>query len=431
MNKILLFIFCIAFISHHAFSQGICNPAGNIIIYSNYDGGSLTINIDDNVADIKIGLCSYEPLSVNITGTYAGNVTEVLWAGYTLDGTSVTGVDAGLVELLQYPPATLYDPDGNQNMVCAYECDTAFVPGGCNTVDQATDYFLTNLSGSLRYSYFQYGVWSGGNYNISDGGNCCVNPGCTAVVEAGGNVIICEGDSVQLAAMGATDYQWSVNDAVIDCELPCTDLVVYPTETTTYSVLGTDENGCTGTDAVSIVVNPAPEIGVFFDGIVIYASGGISYQWFQDGAPINGAVGNSYIPSQSGEYFVVGVGANGCVASSESISVVINAVSEMILNPGFSVFPNPADEVLHVSLNNTSIYYSTTASVCTAMFVANNISVDYSVMNSTGRILLSGSSNEISEYIFGMSTSSLPNGFYLLELNFEGTKSHLKFCVQH
>lgn len=431
MNKIYPVVLCFACIATSVLSQGICNPAGNIIIYSNYDGGNLTINMDDNIADIKIGLCSYEPLSVNITGAYAANVTQVLWAGYTIDGTGVTGVDAGIVELLQYPPATLYDPDGNQNMVCAYECDTAYVPGGCNTVEQATDFFLTNLSGSLRYSYFQYGVWSGGSFNMSDGGNCCVNPGCTAVIDAGDNLVICEGDSIQLTASGALSYGWWANGVAVDCPFPCDDFFVNPLVTTYYTVTGTDENGCIGTDAVSVAVNPAPEIEVFFDGTVIYASGGISYQWFLDGEEIEGVTGNSYIPTQTGEYTVSGVGSNGCEAASEGVSVVINTVTETILNPNFSIYPNPADEVLHLMMNNASIQYSISGSVCTAMFAANSVSVAYSVMDSTGKVLSRGRADKNSEITFGIATEGLTSGFYLLEINSAGCKSYQKFCVQH
>lgn len=164
--------FCLL-LSSKLFSQGICDPGGNIIIYSNYDGGTLNIDIDQDIPNIRIGICSYESVDINITGAYIDNVVEVLYAGYDDDGTTnVSGVSPGIVDILLYPPATLSDPDGYPYIICAYDCDTLYVPGGCNTVEQVTDYFLTELSGSFRYSYMQYGVWSG-TYEISDGGNCC------------------------------------------------------------------------------------------------------------------------------------------------------------------------------------------------------------------------------------------------------------------
>ncbi|HMX04187.1 MAG TPA: hypothetical protein PKE14_05920, partial [Chitinophagales bacterium] len=82
-------------------AQGVCNPAGNVIIYSNYDGGNMTINIDENIPDLHIGICSYESINVTFTGAYVDNITEVLYAGYDNDGTtSITGVDAGIADIL-------------------------------------------------------------------------------------------------------------------------------------------------------------------------------------------------------------------------------------------------------------------------------------------------------------------------------------------
>lgn len=60
----------------------LCNGTGNIVIYSNYDGGTLNINVDQDIPDLKIGICTYEPVEVNISGPFAGNVAEVLYAGF-------------------------------------------------------------------------------------------------------------------------------------------------------------------------------------------------------------------------------------------------------------------------------------------------------------------------------------------------------------
>ncbi len=60
----------------------ICNQNGNVVIYSNYDGGTLNINCDQNIPNLKIGICTYEPVIVNINGPFVGNITEVLYAGF-------------------------------------------------------------------------------------------------------------------------------------------------------------------------------------------------------------------------------------------------------------------------------------------------------------------------------------------------------------
>lgn len=169
-----LFILLSCCISFYVSAQGICNPDGNIIIYSNYNGGTIQINIDEDVPDIKIGLCSYESWDITITGDYIENVVEVVYAGYDDDATtSITGVDPGIVEIRVIDEVTLEDTDGYPYMICAYECDTDYVPGGCNTVDQLTDYFLTEFTGTFRFSYLQYDVFDADEYYISEGGNCC------------------------------------------------------------------------------------------------------------------------------------------------------------------------------------------------------------------------------------------------------------------
>jgi hypothetical protein len=185
MKKNILLLFCFTTIALRIFPQGICNPDGNIIIYSNYDGGDLQINIDEDVPNIRIGLCSYESMDIVITGPYVSNVVEVVYAGYDDDGTtSVSGVSSSIVDILLYPPVTLEDEDGYDYVICAYECDTDYVPGGCNTVDQLTDYFLTLFSGTFRYSYLQYEVFDEDEYYISEGGNCCFDGmGSTVAVD--------------------------------------------------------------------------------------------------------------------------------------------------------------------------------------------------------------------------------------------------------
>lgn len=71
---------------------------------------------------------------------------------------------------------------------------------------------------------------------------------------------------------------------------------------------------------------------------------GATYQWKNcvTGAVINGAVGAVFVPSQNGLYSVE-VSENGCVATSECITVAsvgIDILSEM----DFSVYPNPSSE---------------------------------------------------------------------------------------
>ncbi|MEY5001478.1 MAG: hypothetical protein RLZZ211_1514 [Bacteroidota bacterium] len=88
-------------------------------------------------------------------------------------------------------------------------------------------------------------------------GNSCsqdqlitVNP--TPTVNAGVDQNICNGSTATLTATGAATYSWtnSVQNGV----------GFTPIATTTYTVTGTDANGCTGTDAVTVTLMPTPTI---------------------------------------------------------------------------------------------------------------------------------------------------------------------------
>jgi hypothetical protein len=193
--KKLYTLFTLAFLvtSASLFSQAFCDSAaGNVIIYSNYDGGTLNINVDQNIPNLKIGIVSYEFCRVNIVGPYAGNVTAVRWAGYngtnnhcnmsTPYTTSIAGVPNNVDTIIVMPPAAHPNPNGYSIIICNYSCSSTTNQGGCNTPDQIAHYFLTAFGGSLYYHHTQYGCWSGG-YSVSNGGNCCINPLTTSITE--------------------------------------------------------------------------------------------------------------------------------------------------------------------------------------------------------------------------------------------------------
>lgn len=175
-------------------AQQVCDTSGNLMIYSNYDGGILSINVDVNIPNLRIGVLSYEFTRVVISGTYAGNVTAVQYAGFDANNnhcslqqpftSSITGAPNATTGIVIYPGATYPNPNGSGNMVCAYSCDTATNQGGCNTPDQVVHYFLQSLGGTFYAHRTQYGCWPAQPAPVSLGGNCCIVPQLpTAIAE--------------------------------------------------------------------------------------------------------------------------------------------------------------------------------------------------------------------------------------------------------
>jgi gliding motility-associated-like protein len=71
------------------------------------------------------------------------------------------------------------------------------------------------------------------------------------IVNAGPDQVVCAGQQVTLSGSGATSYVW--NNGVTN------GVPFVPTQTTTYTVVGTT-NGCSSQDQVTVIVNPLPQV---------------------------------------------------------------------------------------------------------------------------------------------------------------------------
>ncbi|MFT6246375.1 MAG: gliding motility-associated-like protein [Crocinitomicaceae bacterium] len=75
-----------------------------------------------------------------------------------------------------------------------------------------------------------------------------INP--MPIVFAGNDFINCENDPITLSATGAANYVW--DNSVVQ------NVAFTPTSTLTYTVSGTDGNGCIGTDTITVTFEPTP-----------------------------------------------------------------------------------------------------------------------------------------------------------------------------
>lgn len=180
-------------------AQGqVCAPNGNLVIYSNNDGGTLTINVDQNIPDLRIGVCTYNAVAVNITGAFAGNVVEVIYAGNDQPitacanapaSTTITGVPANIVT--KYSPTTgntavtnflgeVTQAVAGVNLVnCMIGAEgfcSASATGGGNSAPQIVQFFLAEFGPGtiLRSHQTQAGCFNNNAFNVSAGGNCCL-----------------------------------------------------------------------------------------------------------------------------------------------------------------------------------------------------------------------------------------------------------------
>ncbi len=198
---------------------------------------------------------------------------------------------------------------------------------------------VTITGGKPPYTY----SWSNGSTTSSTGpvgaGVYCVamrdNAGCfdTLCITVTGSTLptitaspkpdtVCSGASVALTATGGVSYVWTPAGSGLSC-YNCANPTATPTVTTTYTVVGTDANGCQNRDSVFVDVLPATPMTITAPGDSICSGGALaltasagftSYTW----TPINSnlscynCANPSATPTVTTTYTVTGTTANGC-----------------------------------------------------------------------------------------------------------------------
>jgi hypothetical protein len=159
-------------------------------------------------------------------------------------------------------------------------------------------------------------------------GNGCENTASVAVTvnalptvgASATETSLCAGESTVLTGSGASSYLWD-NGAV-------NGVALAPSSNTTYTVTGTDGNGCENTASVAVTVNALPIVGASAtetslcagESTVLTGSGASSYTW--DNGAVNGV---ALAPSSNTTYTVIGTDGNGC-ENTASVAVTVNAL---------------------------------------------------------------------------------------------------------
>jgi gliding motility-associated-like protein len=158
-----------------------CDTSGNWFLFGNYSGGELNIIVDKNIPNLKIGICTYEPVKVTFGGAFVGNITDVYYAGfnsnqnnnfcgYPISTTSFVGVNPALTTVAVTPPVNIISPPNpanilnlpngnNTGVVAISSCNLNTYQGGANTLDQVLDVFQIRFGGSSRGIIIQDCCW--------------------------------------------------------------------------------------------------------------------------------------------------------------------------------------------------------------------------------------------------------------------------------
>lgn len=98
----------------------------------------------------------------------------------------------------------------------------------------------------------------------------------------------------------------------------------------TYQVTVTDTIGCFKTLEFSIDSVAALEIEIFIadNFFEVFANQPATYQWYKDGAPVEGAVDSTFSASGAGAYYVIVTNEKGCTVQSMTIVVDVSGIND-------------------------------------------------------------------------------------------------------
>lgn len=182
-----------------------------------------------------------------------------------------------------------------------------------------------------------------------------VNP--PATVNAGTDITVCKGDAVTLNATGVKTYVWS--------PMATNGVPFTPLTSVTYTVTGTDENGCKDTDDILVTVIDVPKItgavitDEFFgddgaiDITVIGGSGNYIYTWS------NGMITEDITGLSAGTYKVqvddIKIKKGQCPTDSTfTLASFVNIESEGMVD--FKVYPSPTTDNITIQLEGEFNY---------------------------------------------------------------------------
>ncbi|MBI3500228.1 MAG: gliding motility-associated C-terminal domain-containing protein [Bacteroidetes bacterium] len=283
-----------------ASSQNVsCNGGNN---------GSATVSVSG-------GNSSYSYLWNN--GQTTSSANNLSAGNYSVVVTDANGCTSSAAINISQPSALSVSASSTGNTSC-------ISPNGSATANAS--------GGTSTYIY----VWSNGQTsqtaNNLSSGNYSVTVtdanGCTATqtvsvagptpptISVSGNTILCQGDQTILTASGGVVYSWSNGSTGAA-------VAVAPAVTTTYTVIGTDANGCTNTSTISVTVSPPPIANISGNTTIcqgdfanLSASGGGNYLWS------TGANTQNISVTSAGNYSVV-VSVGSC-SDTASVNVFVN-----------------------------------------------------------------------------------------------------------
>lgn len=162
-------------------------------------------------------------------------------------------------------------------------------------------------------------------------------------VTAGADVEVCDGTHVVFSANGAISYAWTNGIS--------NDVAFEAANSGTFTVTGTDANGCENTDELELIVNENPLVDLGSDSttcanygpiLLSAGSGFTSYDWNTNATT---ATISAFI---TGTYEVTVTDSNGC-NGTDAVSLIFDPCLSVAENTvDWNVYPNPSSTIITI-----------------------------------------------------------------------------------
>ena len=196
------------------------------------------------------------------------------------------------------------------------------------------------------------------------------------------NPTICSGQSLTLTTTAVSNYTWSNGNTTT------TSIVVSPTSSQSYSIIGTSSLACQAVANISVTVSSglpvltitnAPNTICLGKTATLTAGGALSYTWSGGSVPVTN--GQSFLPTATTTYTVAG--QNGCGISTSTTAITIAPlVVTASANPALVCAGSPATLTAVSSVNGYT--WTPSNSVINPAVVGPTVNTIYTVAASDG-----------------------------------------------
>ncbi|MDX2190682.1 MAG: Ig-like domain-containing protein [Bacteroidota bacterium] len=256
---------------------------------------------------IASGANSYVWFPGSIVGSGL-TISPTISGVYTVSGTDANGCINTSTGTFTVDPLPVLSISGNYT-ICSNTGTNISVAGAIFYAWQPSGYIGTNNL-MTPSSTTNYTITGTSNKGCIGYGNFTITVNGLPTISTSGNFEICSGSSTSISASGANTYNW------IPGNLAGSINNLTPSNTTNYTVIGTNSNNCVSSKIFTVTVNSLPNIQVSGPNFIctnsstsLSASGANLFNWMPGN--VYGTINNTTLSSPI-VYTITGTTSSGC-----------------------------------------------------------------------------------------------------------------------